>query len=76
MYDHETVQAVRADLARAVTESQQILDARDAHAGHKTSAEWLAALAGRTQAVNHAAREYLTATAPTPDAPHTAPVPG
>jgi hypothetical protein len=74
MCDHETAQAARADLARAVTDSQQILDARDACAGHKTSAEWLAALAVRTEAVNHAARAYLTATAPA--APHTAPVPG
>jgi hypothetical protein len=34
------------------------------HAGHKTSAEWLAALISRSQAVNNAARDYLNSTEP------------
>lgn len=58
MCDHETAQATRADPARAVTESQQILHAHDAHAEHKTSAEWLPELADRTQMVSAAARAY------------------
>ena len=64
MTDQDAVQMARAGLARAVAMSEELLDAHTSHPGHKTSAEWLAALTARSRAVNHAAREYLTVTEP------------
>jgi hypothetical protein len=50
--------------SRAVAMAAELLYAHASHAGHKTSAEWLAALIGRSQTVNSAARGYLNATEP------------
>jgi bifunctional pyridoxal-dependent enzyme with beta-cystathionase and maltose regulon repressor activities len=64
MSDQHTRKMAQAELCRAVAMSEELLDAHASHAGYKTSAEWLAALVSRSQAVNSAARDYLNATEP------------
>jgi hypothetical protein len=64
MSDQHTGKMARSELSQAVAMSEELLDAHTSHAGYKTSAEWLAALVSRSQAVNSAARDYLNATEP------------
>jgi hypothetical protein len=64
MSAHDAAETARADLACAVTASQQLLDEHGRHPAYRTSAEWLTALVTRSLAVNNAAREYLTVTSP------------
>lgn len=70
MSAHDAAETALAELARAVTASQQLLDEHGRHPAYRTSAEWLIALVTRSLAVNNAAREYLTVTSggmPPPD---------
>jgi hypothetical protein len=64
MSDQDAGKMARAELSRAVAMAEELLDAHASHAGHKTSAEWLAALVSRSRAVNSAVRDYLSATEP------------
>jgi hypothetical protein len=43
MSDQHAEKMMRVELRRAVAMSAELLDAQASHAGHKTSAEWLAA---------------------------------
>jgi hypothetical protein len=62
MSAHDAAETAGAELARAVTASQQLLDEHGQHPGYRTSAQWLTALISHSLAVNNAAREYLTVT--------------
>lgn len=62
MSTHDAGEIARAELTRTVVVSQQLLDEHNKHAGYRTSAEWLTAVASHSQDVNDAARRYLEIT--------------